>query len=107
MVAVCLSCTTIELDTGYFRNLDAGTLPHSSSFKVVLHSACFVSSIVCLLTLGTHAQRGLRYLVCVFVCVCVSTLISAQRTSKRMVSNTDDFNVTSARNSLVPRPLPF
>ena len=25
MVAVCLSCTTIELDTGHFRNLDADT----------------------------------------------------------------------------------
>ena len=27
--------------------------------------------LILLLTLGTHAQRGLRYLVCVSVCVCV------------------------------------
>ena len=27
--------------------------------------------IAALLTLGVHAQRGLRYLVCVCVCVCM------------------------------------
>ena len=28
-----------------------------------------------LLTLGAHAQRGLRYLVCVSVCVCVCVCV--------------------------------
>ena len=27
--------------------------------------------VLLLLTLGAHAQRGLRYLVCVSVCLCV------------------------------------
>ena len=31
----------------------------------------------CLLTLGTHAQRGLLYLSCVYVCVYVCPLIPA------------------------------
>ena len=33
--------------------------------------------LLALLTLGAHAQRGLRYLVCVSVCVCVCVCVYA------------------------------
>ena len=47
-----------------------------------------------LLTLGAHAQRGLRYLVC--VSVCLSTLILALQATRWLMSDTDSFSTTKA-----------
>ena len=44
------------------------------------------------LTLGAHAQRGLQYLVCVFVCL--STAILAVQAMVRPMSNTSGFRTT-------------
>ena len=40
------------------------------AYNLPMLSALTTNSYV-LLTLGAHAQRGLRYLLCVCVCVCV------------------------------------
>ena len=44
-----------------------------------------------LLTLGAHAQRGLRYLVCVCVCVCVS--VTQHLTFYVFIRATNDTNL--------------
>ena len=48
----------------------------------VHHSVCGIEGNECMntpsLTLVAHAQRGLRYLVCVCVCVCVSVCLSVK-----------------------------
>ena len=55
----------------------------------------------CLLTLGAHAQRGLRYLVCpsvcVCVCVCLSTLTLDLQATRRLTSGTNGISATRAR----------
>ena len=55
--------------------------------------SCLLAS---LLTLGAHAQRGLQYLVCVSVCVCVRRTILAPRAITRQTRDTSDFSVTCA-----------
>ena len=52
-----------------------------------------------LLTLGAHAQRGLLYLVCVSVCLCVclSPLILALQGPSRLISDTNGSSATRAR----------
>ena len=50
-----------------------------------------------LLTLGVHAQRGLQYLVCVSVCVCVSTTILGLQATGWLMSDTNSFGATRAR----------
>ena len=84
---------------------NANTFLEAAYQKEMLQAAHVVAkNSKLLLTLGAHAQRGLRYFglcvsvcVCVCVCVCVSTLISALRATKRMMSDTNGFCVTSAR----------
>ena len=49
------------------------------------------------LTLGMHAQRGLRYLVCVCVCVCMS--VTQHLTFHVFIRATNDTNLL--RNSRV------
>ena len=51
-----------------------------------------------LLTLGAHAQRGLRYLVCVCVCVfvCVSTTICDLRSTNWKIKDTIALSVKIA-----------
>ena len=44
-----------------------------------------------LLTLGAHAQRGLRYLVC--VCVCVSVSVTQHLTFHVFIHATNDTNL--------------
>ena len=44
-----------------------------------------------LLTLGAHAQRGLQYLVCVSVCVCVS--VTQHLTFHVFIRATNDTNL--------------
>ena len=45
-----------------------------------------------LLTFGVHAQRGLRYLVCVSVClfVCLSTFILELQAMRQFIRNIND-----------------
>ena len=50
------------------------------------------TSVLRSLTLGTHAQRGLQYLVCVSVCVCVPAALFSHLQTR----NTSDFSVTWA-----------
>ena len=52
-----------------------------------------------LLTLGAHAQRGLRYLVCLSVCL---TLILELQATKRHANGTLVFSATSARKIMWP-----
>ena len=51
------------------------------------------------LTLGAHAQRGLRYLVCpsACVCVCLSTLTLDLQATRRFTSDTNRISATRAR----------
>ena len=60
---------------------------------------CFVQlRSMHLLPLGTHAQRGLQYLVCVGVSFCVSVcLIIALQALNRLMSDTNGSSATSAR----------
>ena len=46
-----------------------------------------------LLTPGVHAQRGLQYLVCVSVCVCVS--VTQHLTFHAIIRATNDTNLLS------------
>jgi len=52
-----------------------------------------------LLTLGVHAQRGLLYLACVSVCLCVclSPPILALQGPTWLISDTKGSNATRAR----------
>ena len=70
------------------RNDLAVPIQHVEDTDVVVFSPLF-------LTLGVHVQRGLRYLVC--VSVCVSTLILALQARKRLMSDTNIFSDTSAQ----------
>ena len=48
-----------------------------------------------LLTLGAHAQRGLRYLVCVSVCLCVCVSVTQHLTFHVIIRATNDTNLLS------------
>ena len=51
------------------------TLASPLNVRVVQEAATHVGSEY-VLTLGAHAQRGLRYLLCVSVCLCVCVCVS-------------------------------
>ena len=55
---------------------------------------CSLTRDTILLTLGAHVQRGLRYLVCPSVCVCVCLDLQATR---RFTSSTNGISATRAR----------
>ena len=59
--------------------LPHGLLPqlHTHRHATCMHFYALMLLHTCtyLLIIGTHAQRGLQYLVCVSLCVCVSALI--------------------------------
>ena len=57
------------------------------------------------LTLNAHAQRGLRYLVCVFVCL--STSILALQGTKRHKNDTNRYSATFARIINFAKMMPF
>ena len=48
-------------------------------------------------TLVLLCQRGLRYVVCVSVCVCLSPLILVLQAPNRLMSDTNSSSATSAR----------
>ena len=51
----------------------AGVNAQNNVSAVIVYATFILISTVT--TLGTHAQRGLRYLVCVCVCVCVCLML--------------------------------
>ena len=51
--------------------------------------------VMSLLTLGAHAQRGLRYFVCVSVCVCVCVSVTQHLTFHMIIHATNDTNLLS------------
>ena len=71
----------------------------STSFTTLCGN-CLYNWCKCLLTLGAHAQRGLRYLVypSVCVCVCLSLAIFALEAMKRYRSDTKSISASSALN---------
>ena len=62
-----------------------------------LYEALHWIFFLALLTLGAHVQRGLLYLVCVSVCVCLSPLILSLQGPSRLISDTNGSSATRAR----------
>ena len=76
------------------------------AFYIYLHFYILALYLVCVLfgmlslhlaslTLGAHAQRGLRYLVCVSVCLCVCVSVTQHLTFYVFNRATNDTNLLS------------
>ena len=68
----------------------------NGSIKPIVYTMHMRSAIIASLTLGAHAQRGLQYLVCVSVSVCLLPRFLPLRATRRPKSDTNGFSATLA-----------
>ena len=99
-VPLCMNVCRLQ----YFQVLCS----HSHSNQGVFHTSALSFCITQLLTIGAHAQRGLRYFVCLSVCLCVYTYSRTTgneagdeqyqqlQNSKRSTNKNGDFAKTTA-----------